>query len=1566
VSTLFCDPAAGDKVYAGTAIGQSFAGRGIYRSSDGGSTWEPLGSWLGGAARVHRITTDPNDSSILYAGGYGGLYKISGESTGWHPVMELDSTWPVTGVALDPVNDTEIVAGLGYRHGIWKTTDGGSHWSTVFDMDINNLLASPGNAEILYAVGHGPSFAKSTDGGDSWTTSADAPDHTVYDLAIDPIQNDMLYLATHDGVYQSTDGGSTFSPVGLQGSRVNSIALAPDGWRLYATTHSGELFLGQPALVVDSVTDELDGDHSAGDLSLREALSLATSHPGDDIIQFHTSLAGSTIVLDPALGELAIDSNVDILGLGADLLTVDAADRSRVLTVASGVAASICDLKITGGHTLETGGAIFNYGKLALTDAVFCDNWAAFGGGAIYNVGEMAIHAVVVCDNSSHSRGPGGGVCNEGTVTITATTIDSNVGTRGAGIYNCTTGHIAIGDSTISGNESYEGGGIFNEGTLAIANATVSGNFAWDTGGGVSNKGGSVKITNATISGNRLGRTHNGGGVFSDGGCITLHNTIVAGNEGVDDAGKDVFGVFEAASSYNLIGVIDGSTNLDFNPETLYGTDDSPIDPMLMPLGDYGGPTRTQALFPGSVAFDAGSNQRATEAGLTVDQRGQVRFSDADADGIATIDIGSYEHQGTLYGQIHGWVWYDSNGNGLRDEGEWGLDELTVALYRDDGDGILEAGADDVELSTQVTASSGAYEFSGLLKGDYWVDVDTSSPKLNGLVLVSGEDPRLVHLTVGLEFQASLYYSVNPSVTNLSVTTEIDENDEVTLTGSFEDPSVLGDRVLVDWGDGSSEVLVRHWRFVVGQNPRGVAFSPDGSVAYVANHGDSTVAVIDTTNHALLTTVAVDGTPWSVAFTPDGSHAYVSGGNVVSVMETVTHSVTHVIPVDSGWAAAVAVSPDGAKAYVTEGSRRDEAWVHVIDTETKTVTGRIDIPGLGWPDPGRAWAVEFTPDGNQAYVSCYYSGEVAVIDTSQDEVVDYITVRDGPAAISFTPDGALAYVANWADRYVSVIDVDQGTTMLGRGIPIPEIFVYGLDVSPDGKELMAANGAQDNLLVIDTESQSVVHSISLGDGPHAVAFSPDGAVAYVTNSEDGTVSVIGRSVNWVSAGEWSFSGTHVYLDDNPSNTSSDEYTIHVTIADEDTAFATASASVTVNNVAPTLGDVTLAIPENSPADTVVGTVAGVDPGRLDTLSYSIIGGNGAAAFVVDPSTGQIRVSPQAALDFETTPSLTLEVQVTDDDLGVGTGTVMIDLLNQASISGAVFVDVNENGLYEANEPGINGVTMELLDTTGNRLTATTTSDGGFYLFDDLDPGEYRIHQVQPAGVDDGAEIVGSEGGTILPDDTMQLTLNRIDATDYLFAELGRELSSGDTATIGFWQNKHGQQLIGEGGSELAAWLTSKFGNVFGDTFSDGVGDDSAEVAAFFKDQLFRQKSKKSAGPAKVDAQFMAVALATYFTSSDLAGDVAASYGFNVTDTGIGTKIVNLGANASAFGQPDNTDLTIMQLLLATNQFTDVQDDILGFAHIYDANGDGVIDAAEAALRAMANDVYSAINEQGNP
>jgi hypothetical protein len=422
--------------------------------------------------------------------------------------------------------------------------------------------------------------------------------------------------------------------------------------------------------------------------------------------------------------------------------------------------------------------------------------------------------------------------------------------------------------------------------------------------------------------------------------------------------------------------------------------------------------------------------------------------------------------------------------------------------------------------------------------------------------------------------------------------------------------------------------------------------------------------------------------------------------------------------------------------------------------------------------------------------------------------------------------------------------------------------------------------------------------------------------------------------------------------------------------------------VLVLNLPPIVDDQSFDVVENG---TSVGTVAADDPDLPnDTLTYSISGGLDAAKFDINSSTG--------ALSFLSAPNLEtpgdvgadndydLEVTVTDSNGAMDSANMVVNVLNvTAMISGTVFVDADGDGLFDGGtETPIDGVKVELLDSMFALLATDATELGGVYGFIvDDEFATYHIRQTQPTGVDDGAAILGDANGngttgeaidgSVISSNEMELTLTGIDASDYDFTEVGQAVQAGNTATIGFWQNKNGQGLIKQGGPTLVVWLNSNFGNVLGSTFSDGNGgDDAAEVASFYKNEFFKKKLK---GTSKVDAQFMSLALSTFFTSSNLSGgSVAAGYGFNVTDTGIGTNVVNVGNNGAAFSVADNTDMTIMALLLATNNLTGADADgnaSEDYSHVYDADGDGVLDATELALRAMANDLYTFINESGD-
>ena len=174
----------------------------------------------------------------------------------------------------------------------------------------------------------------------------------------------------------------------------------------YTRVFGGRIDMGavesQPialALVVDSMADPDDGIS----LTLREAIALANDIPGADSISFNSSLAGGTIPL--SAGELAITDDVTINGLGAEQLTVDAQNNSRVLLVDGTTTAHISGLTLTGGNA-DYGGAVrINSDATAtLTNVVLHHNTATLNGGGAWNTGELTIVASTIRDNTATTR----------------------------------------------------------------------------------------------------------------------------------------------------------------------------------------------------------------------------------------------------------------------------------------------------------------------------------------------------------------------------------------------------------------------------------------------------------------------------------------------------------------------------------------------------------------------------------------------------------------------------------------------------------------------------------------------------------------------------------------------------------------------------------------------------------------------------------------------------------------------------------------------------------------------------------------------------------------------------------------------------------------------------------------------------------------------------------------------------------------------------------------------------------------------------------------------------------
>jgi protocatechuate 3,4-dioxygenase beta subunit len=133
---------------------------------------------------------------------------------------------------------------------------------------------------------------------------------------------------------------------------------------------------------------------------------------------------------------------------------------------------------------------------------------------------------------------------------------------------------------------------------------------------------------------------------------------------------------------------------------------------------------------------------------------------------------------------------------------------------------------------------------------------------------------------------------------------------------------------------------------------------------------------------------------------------------------------------------------------------------------------------------------------------------------------------------------------------------------------------------------------------------------------------------------------------------------------------------------------------------------------------------------------------------------------------------------------VGPGEALFDYnfceIPPASIGGTVFVDIDQDCVYDADEAPLAGVTITLVDMNGNVVATTQTNANGQYEFTGLRPGEYSIRETQPAGYLQGGQRAGSGGG----DDSQQDIIRSIDVTagsqlvDYDFCEIPPASISG--------------------------------------------------------------------------------------------------------------------------------------------------------------------------------------------
>jgi hypothetical protein len=441
----------------------------------------------------------------------------------------------------------------------------------------------------------------------------------------------------------------------------------PGGWAsgggLYAS--GGSLDISDSRIASNRATGGRGGD---GYFYSRSSFSYTVpGGSGGDALGSGLYVSGGSLTITSS----TIDSNQGTPGDSGLFGRSGAVSQGGGLYILSNAGMPTVSNSTLSGNTALLSGGIYNSGTLTVSNSTLSGN----SGGGISSGGTLTV------SNSTLSGNSGGGISNGGTSTVSNSTLSGN----GFGISNA--GTLTVSNSTLSGNTAYygiinsygtltvsnstvsgNGGGIFNYlGTVTVSNSTLSGN----SGGGIYNAGGALTVSNSTLSGNTVtGSEGYGGGIFTfssnpitltnvtltanratnGGGGLyvhplsnavpVLHNTLIAGNfrGATDTILDDVYGSLNPSSDYNLIGDGTGMTGLQNGVNgNLVGSADAPIDPLLDSLGDYGGPTRTHALLPGSPALNVGD---PNQMGMP-DQRGVVRSGG--------VNIGAYQASATAF-----------------------------------------------------------------------------------------------------------------------------------------------------------------------------------------------------------------------------------------------------------------------------------------------------------------------------------------------------------------------------------------------------------------------------------------------------------------------------------------------------------------------------------------------------------------------------------------------------------------------------------------------------------------------------------------------------------------------------------------------------------------------------------------------------------------------------------------------------------------------------------------------------------------------------------------------------
>ncbi|MCO6456806.1 MAG: tandem-95 repeat protein [Pirellulaceae bacterium] len=456
-------------------------------------------------------------------------------------------------------------------------------------------------------------------------------------------------------------------------------------------------------------------------------------------------------------------------------------------------------------------------------------------------------------------------------------------------------------------------------------------------------------------------------------------------------------------------------------------------------------------------------------------------------------------------------------------------------------------------------------------------------------------------------------------------------------------------------------------------------------------------------------------------------------------------------------------------------------------------TGTLTITQVGTPNQGGTVTINGTGNGliytpapnfNGSETFTYTVTDSGASGTSTATVVVQVQpVNDNPTAVNDTASAAPGSM----NVFVDVLSNDSFAPDVGETLRVTAVS------TPTGGGT-ARVGAGGNHVLYDapatfTGTDTFTYTISDGNGGTATATVTVTATAgngnpvanddTFTVAEDSTDNVLevlandstpdeGETLRIQSIQGTVVGGTAQIVDGatrirftpTPNFTGAASFTYVLSDGNGGTDTALVTIQVTNSNDAPTAVNDTLFANLNQASQILDVLANDTDPDSGDTLIIQSVT-QGSAGGTVAISSNGLRIEYTPATDFTGQETFTYTVNDGAGESSVGSVTVTVRDFVPSSLSGFVYLDVNNNGIRESQEMMVVGVTIQLTgtDQDGNavNLTRQTGSDGS-YSFTELAPGQYTIIQVQPAFLLDGIETPGSQGGSTTVNDQIAVTL----------------------------------------------------------------------------------------------------------------------------------------------------------------------------------------------------------------